>query len=199
MQTLPPAAAAALERLLAGNTRMLAGQPLLPPDSARRSELAEVQTPFAAILACVDSRVIPELVFHQDIGNLIVARVPGNTLDDDAIAALEFAVAMLGAPLAFVLGHTGCGAMQIAIDSVHDRRRPPGHLAPALAPLLPAVRRALGGEGDWLDNAVAENVRLVVQTLPRRSPLLRAAVKKNAAGIAGGVYDLRTGVVTRLL
>jgi carbonic anhydrase len=199
VRTLPPQAFEALERLLAGNARTRSGLPLPFPGQSHRDELANGQHPFAAVLSCIDSRVAPEVVFHQEPGNLIVARVLSNVADDAAVATMEFAVAELHVPLVFVLGHSQCAAIQAAIAMLSEHARTAKSLEPTLRVVTPAVRRAKRSAGDWLDNAVAENVRLTVDALAKRSSVLRAALKENAAGLAGGVYDIRSATVTRLL
>jgi carbonic anhydrase len=148
---------------MAGNARFLGGTPLPAPDRARREELAGGQHPFAVVLSCVDSRVVPELLFQAEPGSIFVARVLGNALCEASIAAIDFAVGRFGVPLVFVLGHSQCAALREN------------------------------------DAAIEENVHRVVDGLAKRSRALRAALKENAVGIAGGVYDIRSGSVTRLL
>ncbi|MGH7736486.1 MAG: carbonic anhydrase [Candidatus Tyrphobacter sp.] len=163
MNKLAPAALEALENLMAGNARARSGLPLPLPSQSRREELAKGQHPFAVVLTCVDSRVAPELVFHQEPGSLFVTRVLGSALEPASLAAIEFAIEKLHVPLVYILGHSGCAAYRA--DA----------------------------------NKIAKNVLRVVNALPKRSRLLRAALKENAAGIAGGVYDIATASVTRLL
>jgi carbonic anhydrase len=198
MRPLPPASAEALERLMAGSALARSGSPLPVPDEALREALATQQKPFAVVVSCVDSRVIPELLFHQEPGSLIVARVPGNAVYDTTVAAVDFAVGELGVPLVYVLGHSQCGAMQIALAAIDQRSAAPRGLRGIVRALAPAVKRTRH-EREALPAATAENVRLVAATLARRSGALRAALKANAAGVAGGVYDIRSGDVTRLL
>jgi carbonic anhydrase len=195
MRSLPPPAQESLNRLLAGNARMRAGEALAVPHETRRLELASGQQPFAAVLTCVDSRVAPEIVFHQPAGGIIVSRVPGNVIEDDVLATFEFAIWSLAIPLIFVLGHTSCPTTQFAIEFVRDRAKPPGKMLQIARALAPAAKRAYHLDGDWGDNAVEEHVRLVLESLPHRSRTIRQALKRNAAGLAGGVYDLRSGAV----
>lgn len=197
MRPLPPSAAEALERLLAGNTLALAGSPLSVPEAARREALATGQKPFAAIVSCVDSRVIPELVLHAEPGSVIVVRVPGNALCEASVAAVDFAVGMLGVPLVFVLGHSDCGAMAMAVAALTEKGAPRG--LPAVVRTLKRAVKRTSEERDHVNAAIAENVRLVSAGLARHSRALRSAVKANAAGVAGGVFDIRSGAVTRLL
>lgn len=163
MRTLAQAANEALDRLIAGNARFLSGAQLPAPDLLRREALAGGQHPFAIVLTCIDSRVVPELIFNAEAGSIFVARVPGNTLCEASVSSIDLAVGRFNVPLVFVLGHSQCAAL-------HEN-----------------------------DDEIAENVRRVVEGLAERSPELRAGLKENAAGIAGGVYDIRSGSVTRLL
>ncbi|HEY9084483.1 MAG TPA: carbonic anhydrase [Candidatus Tyrphobacter sp.] len=195
MRRLPPLAQESLNRLLAGNERMRAGEALAVPHQTRRAELAHGQQPFAAVLACIDSRVVPEIVFHQPVGAILASRVPGSTLEDAALATFEFAISSLGVPLVFVLGHTSCAAMRLAIEFMRDGAKPPGQMLRSARALAVPAKRAYHLDGDWVDNAAAENVRLVIASLPRRSRTIRQALKRNDLGLAGGVYDLRSGDV----
>ena len=108
----------AMARLAAGNARFVAGQLKHPhADAQRRSALAAGQQPFATILACADSRVAPELIFDQGLGDLFVARVAGNVVDDTILASIEYSVIRTGPPLVMVLGHERCGAVKATVDT----------------------------------------------------------------------------------
>jgi len=169
-------------RLLEGNERYATGRAEGPGrDQGRRREQADGQTPLAVVLGCADSRVAPEIVFDQGIGDLFVVRVAGNTaVDDVTLGSIEFAVSVLHCPLVVVLGHENCGAVQAAVHAVVSGERPGGYLAGLIDPILPAA------EGRDLDAAVKENVRRQVGTL--------AHTFTGAAAI-GGVYSLHSGRV----
>jgi len=185
----------ALRELAEGNRRFAAGRPAGPRrDAARRSELASGQHPFAAVLACSDSRVAPEIVFDQGLGDLFIVRVPGNVADDTILASLELGAGHLGVPLVVVLGHTKCGAIAAALDA-----RETGEQERLLVRLLqPAIDASIRGEADpdkRPDSAARENVRLVVETLRRSAPTLAALQQRGALRVVGAMYDIDTGIV----
>ena len=146
------------------------------------------QAPPAAILSCADSRVPPELVFNQGIGELFVVRVAGNVATTTQIGSLEFAVAKLKCSLIVVLGHSECGAVAAALGT--DDSEIPDHLLP----ILTNVRAGLGDIGN-MHGAVRSNVQHTCAELLRNSPILQAGVENDSLGIVGAVYDLATGSV----
>ena len=181
----------ALGWLMEGNRRFAAGRPQAPHRSLSRvRETAAEQKPFAAILACADSRVAPEILFDQGFGDLFVVRNAGNLATPGEIASLEFGTLQLGARVLLVLGHSGCGAVKAAIAGTQV----PGQISALFQYLRPAVR---AGGGD-LARSVAANVRSQADTLAESSPVLAGLVQQGRLQIAGGVYDLATGVVTPL-
>ncbi len=195
----PPAGVSpdeALARLMAGNGRYAAQRARRPNQTGRRRvEVAAGQHPFAIVLGCADSRVPPEIVFDQGLGDLFVVRVAGNIADDAAVGSLEYGVDHLGAPLILVLGHEGCGAVTAAIEAVEKGGDLPGHLGAVVGPIRAAVERARGRGGDLLDNAVRANVESVVDRLKASEPVLAAAAKAGRLKIVGGRYALRSGRV----
>lgn len=185
-------AAQALQRLTAGNVAFVAGGGACARQTpARRAEVASGQHPIAAILSCSDSRVPPEAIFGQGIGDLFVARVAGNVVDDDIIGSLEYAVSHFGVPLVIVLGHQRCGAVEGALSSLP----PPGHLAGLIGQIRKAIAGVRGRPGDALDNAIRANVAASVKKLQTAQPTLAHAVQTGALRIVGARYDLETGAV----
>lgn len=195
-----PTADEALQRLLAGNLRFMKGQtesPRRAPEDFR--PLAEGQKPVAVILGCADSRVPPELLFDQGVGDLFIVRVAGNVAGGAGVfvkGSVEYGVAELGAPLVMVLGHSECGAVKAAIKHLDDRDPLPGAIGELVNRLRPAVVKASGMPGDRLSNAIRANVALGVETLQGLPPILAPAVKRGRVKIVGALYDLRTGGVT---
>jgi len=188
-------AAAALGRLLDGNHRFAAGAMEHPRQTpARRGEIAAGQYPFAAVLACSDSRTPPEVIFDQGLGDLFVVRVAGNVADKVVIESLDFAVTNLHTRLLIVLGHRRCGAVQAAVEG---HSQPNEDVGPMLRELRPAVEAAKSMPGDLVENAVRENVALIVKKLADEGPLA-SMVKSGDLKIVGAVYDLETGKVTML-
>ncbi len=186
---------AALELLLAGNARFMAGRPIFPDQSPnRRRELAEGQKPFAIVLTCADSRVAPELYFDQGLGNLFVLRNAGNILNDHTIGSIEYAVEHLGAGLNVVIGHAKCGAVAAAVAGGHA----PGHIGSIVESIQPAVQASAEQSGDKVDNAVRANARLVATALQASDPILSEAVKHGHLKVVPARYDLVTGKVEML-
>lgn len=181
--------AAALEFLYAGNRRFAAGQSLEPNrDLSRLREVADGQTPFAAFLGCADSRVPVEIIFDQGFGDLFVTRIAGNVATSENIGSLEFGTQVLGAKVLFVLGHTNCGA----VAATTKREPVPGQISSLFQYIRPAVRSVNGN----LDAAVRANVCLQAQTLAEASPVIAERIQSGKLIVAGGVYDLTTGLVT---
>lgn len=185
----------ALEKLLTGNKRYVAGTPNHPRQNApRRAELSEGQAPFAIVLACSDSRVPPAILFDQGLGDLFVIRVAGNIVDDVALGSIEYAAAHLHTPLLMVLGHSKCGAVGATVAGGELE----GHL-PSLAKLIqPAVEKAKGQPGDLVDNAVRTNARMVAEQLKNSEPVLAELVKSGQLKVVAARYDLDSGQVEML-
>ncbi|ACB76582.1 carbonic anhydrase [Opitutus terrae PB90-1] len=179
----------ALARLKAGNQRYVettTSEVLLT--AARRAEIAQAQHPFAVIIACADSRVSPEIVFSQNLGDLFVIRSAGNLLDEHALGSVEYAVAHLGTKLVVVLGHERCGAVAAAIDSATA----PGHIASLVQAIRPAVERCRTAPGPLADAVVAENARSVAARIRAEAVFGEAA---GGVKIIHALYDLDTGLI----
>src|SRR5476649_2562025 len=185
----------ALERLKKGNERYVERVMKRHDFSAERGVLAGGQNPYAGILSCADSRIAPEYAFDSGRGDLFVCRVAGNFANDDTVASLEYAVAILGTPLILVLGHDSCGAVDATIKSLKDNTTLPGHLPSLVKSLTPAVNAISGRPGDPLDNAIRQNVIDTVAKLKSATPILSAAVEQGKLKVAGGIYRLRDGRV----
>ncbi|HTA40179.1 MAG TPA: carbonic anhydrase [Candidatus Acidoferrales bacterium] len=197
----PPAASTAeqsLQLLKEGNARFVADESHFDGISARRLELVAGQNPFAIVLGCSDSRVPIETVFDQLPGNLFVVRVAGNFLDDNGLASIEYSVSILGSSLIVVLGHSGCGAVDATLQYLRNGTVQPGHIQRLVAAIEPAAAAVRDEDGDWWDNAVAENVRLNAASIVRRSEIVTKAVESGKLRVVGGVYDLHGGKVSFL-
>jgi carbonic anhydrase len=189
-----------LRSLLEGNERFVRGQVEGP---RRRPEdfapLAEGQYPSAVIVSCADSRVPPEIVFDQGVGDLFVVRVAGNVVANAGVlvkGSIEYGVAELGAPLVMVLGHTACGAVKAAIKHIEDHDALPGSIGGLVAALKPVVARVKGQPGDLLDQAIRANVQAGVARLKALSPIVAPAVRAGRVKVVGGVSDLKSGIVS---
>lgn len=185
---------AALQKLIKGNQRFVQHRPQYPDQSELRlKEVAQAQHPFATILSCADSRVPPEILFDQGIGNIFDVRIAGNIATPEAIGSIEYAVALLGSPLLMVLGHERCGAVTAAVQN----ESLPGEISTFVKAILPAINRVKDQPGDIVDNAVTANVRYQIECL-ERSPLLSTRLQSGKLKIVGGRYDLDTGRVSLL-
>ncbi|MFO0911394.1 MAG: carbonic anhydrase [Pirellulales bacterium] len=179
----------ALAALYAGNRRFVAGQPLAAHrDIERVKAVADKQTPFAAFLGCADSRVPIEIIFDQGFGDLFVTRIAGNVASSENIGSLEFGTLVLGAKILYVLGHTACGAVIATARGAEV----PGQISGLFQHIRPAVKAA---QGD-IEKAVRENVRNQAQVLAESSPVIAKLIRQQELIVAGGVYDLASGVVT---
>jgi len=177
-----------LKRLKDGNKRYVADKMKRElQDSARRAELVAGQEPFAIILSCSDSRVVPELAFDTGLGELFIVRVAGNIANTDAIASIEYAVHHLHARTIVVLGHQSCGAVKAAIGG-GDNGYNLNHL---LAHITPAI--AAAGSGASTDEVVKKNAALNADALIERSPILRDYKKE--LKIHAAYYNLDSGRV----
>ena len=181
---------AALAQLKEGNRRFaFSSVSTAKPTSAKRSETAQSQHPFAIIVGCADSRTSPEIIFDQHMGDLFVVRTEGNLVDDYALGSIEYAVEHLGARLIVVLGHERCGAVQAALDS----KGAAGHVGKLIHDIQPAVKAARNNGGDPLKNAVQENARFVSRKIQKKAHLAELATQVR---LVTGYYDLDTGEVT---
>jgi carbonic anhydrase len=183
---------AALERLIAGNRRFVAGrldsfQEDL--DILKQNNVA-AQQPFAGLLSCADSRVPVELAFDQSIGHIFVARVAGNICTPEIIASLEYGAAVLGTAVILVLGHSGCGAVKATISA----KAVPGQISALYAPIHPAVQVA----GNDLEAAIRANAKIQADILRTASPVVADLTDKGKLKVVSGYYDIGSGQVSLL-
>ena len=215
--------AEAMSRLKEGNSRFTAGNSQHPHESAgerkymaanslenagmislgmtseqaakRRAELIKSQHPFAIILSCSDSRVPPEIVFDEGLGDLFVVRVAGNIIDDHALGSIEYGVDILGARLIVVLGHQSCGAVDSAMKIIAAKGKAPGHIQSLVKAIKPVVDSTPKGD---LETTTKANAKHVVDALRSSTPILKARVDSGDVQVIGGYYTLDTGAVTFL-
>ena len=188
----------AIRELLEGNERYRHGVTRKYGHHIDRDALVGEQHPIAAVLSCSDSRVVCEELFDQGPGKLFVVRVAGNFLNVDGLASIEFAVDVLGVQVVLVLGHSSCGAVSAAIESLREGAKLPGHLPDLVSALREPVIRCQELDGDLLSNAVRENVRMTVEHLAAAEPVIASGVRSGAFRVVGGVFDLSTGAVSLL-
>src|SRR5215471_13930218 len=191
-QETMPSADAVLAALKAGNARHVAKKYERPNQTAaRQRELAGGQHPHCAILTCADSRVPPEIVFDQGLGDMFDVRVAGNIAGNDEFASLEYAAEHVHVPLIVVMGHQKCGAIEAAVNGGEA----PGHLPVLIAAIRPAVERTKTQSGDKFDNATRANVENVVEQLRDDKPVLSELVAHGKLKIVGAIYSVDSGKV----
>lgn len=187
----------ALNLLKEGNQRFVAGTSLDRDYGDQRALTSKGQFPFASVIACLDSRAAPEILFDQGIGDLFVGRVAGNVINEDLLGSLEFASKVAGSKLIVVLGHTECGAVKGACDNVEM-----GNLTALLDKIEPAVNQVSGYEGarsskntDFVRVVTDLNVKLAVAQITERSQVLAEMVQSGELKVVGAVYDIASGEV----
>jgi carbonic anhydrase len=186
-------------RLKEGNARFAKGQTLQADSTPRRrSSLVGGQSPAVAVLACSDSRVGPELIFDQGLGDLFVVRVAGNVVDDTVLGSVEYAVEHLGVAVVVVMGHSACGAVTSACaPSADDVGGATGVLLRAISPSVEAARSFCSLPGELVDYSGRLNVKAQAEAL-LASPGVRDAVNEGYLTILSAWYDLDTGLISWL-
>ncbi len=181
-----------LRFLMEGNGRFSTDKSLHPDrTSERRLETTQKQEPFAVIVGCSDSRVAPEILFDQGIGDLFIVRVAGNVVGPLELDSIEYSAKYLHSSLILVLGHENCGAVQAAVNGVTD------DIENVMELIEPAVKKSAKMKGNRLENAIKTNVQLVVAQL-NNAPVLRELIDKKKLMVAGGYYNFHTGKVILL-
>jgi len=187
----------ALAELLDGNHRFVTAKRTYPDQSIRvRSALSASQKPFAVILACSDSRVPPEELFDQGLGDLFVIRLAGNIVDQAVRGSIEYAVEEFATPLIMVLGHQNCGAVAATLKALQPPfTKPAGEVGTLVAAITPAVESVRGRPGDLLDNAVRANATQSADQI-RTTSELKAPLDSGAVKLVVGYYRLQDGAVS---
>ena len=179
-----------IERLKSGNQRFVSDQlEATRQDSKRRDELTGGQSPFAIVLSCADSRVVPELAFDTGLGELFVVRVAGNIANTSSMASIEYAVAHLGTQVIVVLGHESCGAVTAAVnggDNGYNLNHLLSHVTPAIA---------AAGEEATVTDVVKKNAEMTAAELAARSAIIGGAVAEEKVKIVPAYYNLGSGAV----
>jgi len=193
----PITANGAMERLKTGNARFVRGRLRGKNDLPElRKKLVAGQHPFATVVCCSDSRVPPEIVFDQSLGDLFLVRVAGNIVDTDILGSIEYAVLHLKTPLLIVLGHQKCGAVDAALAELQGQANEPENITALLRKITPGLKgvdRKLPPE-QLLQAAVEANIQWTVKQL-REAPELKRALDGKKLGLASGVYEMASGNV----
>jgi carbonic anhydrase len=192
----PTTPTAAFDRLMAGNQRWVSGDLQHPDrDPTRREYVAQEQKPFGSILACIDSRVPPELIFDTGLGDLYVMRTGGEAVSPVVTGSVEYGPLTSGTPLVMVLGHQRCGAVKAAYESLRDDAPLPGDLQAIVRALRPAYEVAVREGGpDPVERMARAQVRITAADL-RHNAGLAPLVAKGALAVVGAYYSLDTGKV----
>lgn len=188
-----------LQALKDGNARFVSGSMSHPrQDPARRQAVASGQNPFAVVFSCIDSRVPPEIVFDQGLGDLFVIRTGGQDYDALIEGSVEYGPVTDSTPLIVVMGHQRCGAVTATVNALESGTLPPAHIANLVWAIEPAYRAARKTHPqDLVDATIRMQTSLTVQALRSDSPL-KPAVKQHTLTIVGAYYSLDTGVVSWL-
>jgi carbonic anhydrase len=191
--------ARALEILREGNKRFVNNLREHHDLLQQVNETRDGQYPFALVLSCMDSRTSAELIFDQGLGDIFSVRIAGNCLNEDILGSMEFACKVVGSKLILVLGHTRCGAITAACNDLRI-----GNLTPLLNKIRPAVDDTPtdgprdSSNPDFVERVAVRNVLLTIDQIPQRSPILSEMLNDGVIGIAGGIYDVTTGIVSFL-
>ena len=189
----PLTAGMSLAWLMEGNSRYLQGlnNPDLSPE--RRESLAVAQHPFAVIVGCSDSRIPPEHIFDQGLGDLFVIRLAGNVVDTLALGSVEYAIAELGVPLVVVLGHEGCGAVKASVRSLLDEAEAGGDIADLLDLIKPSAESVLqsfaGTRAELYERVADANITAVIGQL-LQSEIIQQGAEEGVLSIVGAKYSL---------
>ena len=193
--------ASVLADLLEGNKRFIEAKNESVDYLAQVKQTIDGQFPKAVILSCIDSRVPVELLFDQGVGDVFVARVAGNFENVDIVGSIEYSCKVAGSKLVLILGHESCGAVKAACDGVEL-----GNITEMLSKITPAVQLAskeVTGETnasnkEFVDKTIVHNVKLTMDRIREKSPILKEMESNGEINIVGGVYQLSTGKVEML-
>jgi carbonic anhydrase len=194
----PNTAQQAWDLLLAGNQNFIAGTPAHPrQDAELRVELADQQSPFAALFGCSDSRLSAEMIFDVGLGDLFVVRNAGQVIAETILGSLEFAVEVLKVPLILVLGHDECGAVKASLESHQGKLTTQGEFIKNLvARIEPTIKRSLAAGESSLDQLTHSHIEDTLAELVERSSLIRSYIESGRLAVVGAEYRLAEGNVS---
>lgn len=182
-----------LTKLIDGNKRFVSGE-IAKKDigNERRQELTKGQHPFATVISCSDSRVAPELIFDQGLGDIFIIRVAGNVVEPTTLGSIEYGVEHLHTPLLVILGHESCGAVKATLEA---KGNPEGNIGAILKKIMPAVntaKKAKKDPGGTLNLAIQENVKNTYKDI-MKSKIVSELVHEGKLKVIGAEYYLGTG------
>jgi carbonic anhydrase len=187
----------AVERLKSGNKKYVNAPQVCEVDlSNQREQVVKGQTPWATILTCSDSRLLPDLIFGGvHLGELFIARNAGNIVDTDTMGTIEYGAEHLGIPLIVVLGHEGCGAVTAACSVVQKHEKFPGSIGAMVSAIVPAAKAVYGKPGDFVDNTVRENAKRAAVRVATQSQIVSHLIHAKKVKVLAARYDLNSGSV----
>jgi len=189
--------ASPLDKLKEGNERFMKGHSIHPDESlARIKEIKKAQHPFVTVVSCSDSRIPPELIFDQGLGDIFTIRTAGNVIGDYELGSVEYAVEHLECKLIVVLGHESCGAIQAFLSSGNERHK--DHIQNIIDYLSKEQEQKdiLDSLTSNPDLAVRANIQHGVTLLKNSTPILKSMYESKKVKIIGAYYDLDNGKVT---
>lgn len=190
----------ALQKLMDGNKRFTDGKLASKNlgDSKRTELSTKGQKPFAIVITCSDSRVPPELLFDQGLGDIFVIRVAGNVVDPIALGSVEYGAEHLHAPLIFILGHTKCGAVTATLEATGKPEGNIGAIVKKIQPAAAVAKKKGGSKDEMLETAIKENMKNVYKDLMNKSTIIPELVHEGKLSIVAGEYDITTGKVAMM-
>jgi carbonic anhydrase len=185
-----------LQKIMDGNKRF-ASDKLMQKESCdvKRKELSTGQKPYAIVLTCSDSRVPPEVIFDQFLGDIFVIRVAGNVVDQIGLGSIEYAAEHLNSPLLFILGHSKCGAVKATLEA---KGKPEGNIGAIVKKIQPAAATAKkkgGSQDEVFETAIKENVKNVYNDVMTKSTIIPHLAQGGKLKIVAGEYNIATGKV----
>jgi carbonic anhydrase len=180
----------AITELKNGNKRFVENKLINTNYSRQIDQTKTGQKPHSVILSCMDSRVPPEIIFDQGIGNIFVTRVAGNIEDDNILGSMEYAVEHAGSKLIVIMGHNHCGAVTGAVKDIQL-----GNLTQLVAQIKPAIKSD-PKDPKTIDETAKNNVNLTIKDILNKSEIIRKMIEEKKVAIVGAFYDIETGVVT---
>jgi carbonic anhydrase len=187
----------AIERLKSGNEKYVSAPEVCEFNLAKQRErVRKAQTPWATILTCADSRLLPDLIFGGvNLGELFIARNAGNVVDTGILGTVEYSAEHLGIPLIVVLGHEACGAVSAACSVVEKHEKFPGSIGPMVNAIVPAAKAVYGKPGDFVDNTVRENAKRAAAQIATKSQIVSHLIRAKKIKVLAARYDLDSGRV----
>jgi carbonic anhydrase len=184
----------AIGRLVEGNKRLVANKSEIDISESKRIKVAYKQKPYGIIIGCSDSRVSPEIIFDQGLGDLFVIRTAGLVLDHSSIGTIEFGLRTFQCPIIVILGHTNCGAIKYVLEAMQDTNTEPTNFQYLLNAIKPSINQSSIKGKEKMDNAIINHIKALAKQL-ERSTIISKAIREGKLEIVLGFYNIETGIV----